>query len=236
MFEQSVSIYTAFLAGLLSFFSPCILPLLPAYFTFITGVSLDELLNKSKNFSVRRQIIISTLLFILGFSTVFIIMGFSASVLGSFFMRHKGIFRIVGGIVICILGLQLSGLVRITFLQLDKRFHLKKRPLHWAGAFFAGNAFAAGWTPCIGPILGSILVLAGGQETMTQGGYLLMVYSLGLAIPFFILSFFIHLLIRFMKKAGKYIRYMNRIAGALLIFIGILLIFGRFDSLMTFFM
>lgn len=235
MFEQAISFPAAFGAGVLSFFSPCILPLLPAYFTFITGISLEELLEKEKDFSLRKKVVTSTLMFILGFTMIFVLMGLSASAAGGFITGYKNYLRIGGGIIVIIFGLHLTGFIQLRFLQLEKRFHLKKKPLHWAGAFFAGNAFAAGWTPCIGPILGSILVLAGGQETMSQGGMLLLVYSLGLAIPFFVLSFFIHLLLGFMKKTGKFIRYMNAVAGILLMGIGVMLLtnsFGFITSLL----
>ena len=231
MFEQSISAAAAFGAGLLSFFSPCILPLLPAYFTFITGVSLDELLSREKNYSLRKKIIVSTLMFILGFTSVFVLMGFSASAAGGFFSEIKDYLRIAGGVIIIIFGLHLTGIIQLKFLQFEKRVHLKKKPMHWAGSFLAGNAFAAGWTPCIGPILGSILVLAGGQETSLQGGYLLLVYSAGLAVPFFILSFFIHLILDFMKKTGKFMKYMNLTAGILLIFMGIILITDKMTFL-----
>lgn len=235
MFEQSISLPAAFGAGLLSFFSPCIIPLLPAYFTFITGISLEELLEKEKDFSLRRQVIISTLMFITGFTLIFVLMGFSATAAGGFFAKFSNYLRIIGGIAVIILGLHLTGIIQIRFLQLEKRIHLKRKPVHFLGAFFAGNAFAAGWTPCIGPILGSILVLAGSQDTMSQGGYLLFIYSLGLAIPFFILSFFIHFLLKFMQKTQKVIRYVNIFTGIFLIILGIILTADKLELITNYF-
>ncbi len=236
MFEQSISLTTALGAGLLSFFSPCILPLLPAYFSFITGVSLEELLDSKKDFSIRKKVILSTILFIMGFTSVFVLMGFSATAAGGFLLKFSNYLRIAGGIVVIILGVHLTGFIKIKFLELEKRFNLKKRPVHFAGAFFAGNAFAAGWTPCIGPILGSILVLASSQQTMSQGGILLLTYSAGLAIPFFILSLVIHMLIGFMQKTKKILKYMNLIAGIFLIFIGIVLVTDKFSLFTNIFM
>lgn len=236
MFEQSVSMSAAFGAGLLSFFSPCIIPLLPAYFSFITGVSVEELLDRQKDSSLKRQIIISTSMFILGFTLVFVLMGFSATAAGGLFSKFGNYLRIIGGIVVIILGIHLTGLFQIKFLQMEKRIHLKQKPVHMLGAFFAGNAFAAGWTPCIGPILGSILVIAGSQETMAQGGYLLLIYSLGLAIPFFVLSFFIHFLLSFMQKTRKFIKFLNIFAGIFLILLGIVLIADKLGYISSLFL
>lgn len=235
MFDQSISIAAAFGAGLLSFFSPCIIPILPAYFSFITGVSVEDLLEKEKDLTKKKKIVGSTILFILGFTTIFVLMGVSASAAGSFFLKFKDYLRIAGGIIILIFGLHISNIIPIKFLQYEKRFEVKKNNIHWIGTFIAGTAFAAGWTPCIGPILGSILVLAGGQETMLKGGYLLFIYSLGLAIPFFILSFFIHLVVGFMRKTGRYMGVINLISGVLLIFMGIVLITNKMDFILSFF-
>lgn len=164
MFDQSISIAAAFGAGLLSFFSPCIIPILPAYFSFITGVSVEDLLEKEKDLTKKKKIVGSTILFILGFTTIFVLMGVSASAAGSFFLKFKDYLRIAGGIIILIFGLHISNIIPIKFLQYEKRFEVKKNNIHWIGTFIAGTAFAAGWTPCIGPILGSILVLAGARK------------------------------------------------------------------------
>ncbi len=217
-----VTYTTAFVAGLLSFFSPCVLPLIPSYFCFITGLSLEKL-TAAQHSTIRSKIIISTLAFVSGFSIVFIILGASASLLGGILKSHQGWIRIVGGILIILFGLQLSGLLRIPWLQYEKRLQFKRKPLHFLGAFFVGMAFGAGWTPCIGPILGSVLVLAQNQETLAQGAWLLSIYSIGLALPFLVLSVGINFLLVFVRKTSKVLRYVNPIAGILLIVTGLLL-------------
>ena len=223
MFTESVSFSVAFIGGLISFFSPCILPLIPAYFIFITGYSLNELTEGDPS-RLRAKVVGSTVMFVLGFSIVFILLGAAASMLGGLIIRHQDILRVVGGVVIIILGLHISGLFRIRFLDVDKRVHLTQKPVHALGTVVVGMAFGAGWSPCVGPILGSILALAAGQGTAGQGALLLAVYSLGLAIPFLVLSFFVHFVLAFVRRGTKVIRYVNITAGALLIIVGILLI------------
>ncbi|MFZ3044888.1 MAG: cytochrome c biogenesis protein CcdA, partial [Desulfatirhabdiaceae bacterium] len=161
--SETVTYPTAFVAGLLSFFSPCILPLIPAYFSFITGFTLDELTNAGT--SIRNKVILSTLAYVMGFSVVFILLGASASFLGNVIQAYSDYIRIAGGILIILLGIHLTGLFRFGVLDFEKRIHLNKKPVHILGSFFVGMAFGAGWSPCIGPLLGSILVIAGNQET-----------------------------------------------------------------------
>jgi cytochrome c-type biogenesis protein len=226
MFAESVSYSGAFLAGIFSFLSPCIFPLIPAYFTFITGYSLDELTN-SENNRIRKRVIISTFTYVCGFSLVFVLLGASASFLGGLIQHYLGIIRIVGGIIIILLGIHLTGIIRFSTLEVEKRFHLRKKPLHFLGIFLVGMGFAAGWSPCIGPLLGSILILAGSRDTVSEGMFLLALYSGGLAIPFMLISVFIHLILNFVKKASRFIIHVNRAAGILLIIMGIMLIFDR---------
>lgn len=230
MFAETVPYPAAFVSGLLSFFSPCILPLMPAYFSFFTGCSLEELTGE-RHRRIRRHVILATLAYVAGFSTVFILLGASASLLGSLLQMQKGILRIAGGIIVIILGIHLSGMIRLPFLEYEKMLHVSRKPLHILGTFFVGMAFGLGWSPCIGPLLGSILVIAGSQETIGKGMLLLGVYSAGLAIPFIILSLSIHLLTRFIRKAASVIRYVNITAGILLIITGLLLVFDRLDIL-----
>ena len=225
MFEE-ISFSAAFLAGLLSFFSPCVFPLVPSYFTFITGSSLEEL-TEARSVVVRRKIIVATFAFVLGFSAVFIILGASASYLSSLLMAYQSYLRVGGGVLIIVLGLHMMGAFRIRVLDIEKRLHLKKKPLHFLGTFFIGMAFGAGWSPCIGPLLGSILILAGNQETIARGIWLLAVYSIGLALPFVILSVCINFLINFIYSTAKTIRYIHMVAGILLIITGLLLIADR---------
>ncbi len=226
MFTQTVSFPAAFVAGLLSFFSPCVLPLIPAYFTFITGFSIEEL-TKEYNSEIRKKVFFSTFLFVLGFSLVFILMGASASYLGGLIYTYKKLIRIIGGILIIILGVHLTGLIRIPGLDFEKRINLEKKPLHFLGTLIIGMAFGAGWSPCIGPLLGSILIIAGSQETVWQGVLLLGIYSAGLAIPFIIISIFINFLLIFIKKASKVLKYVNVVAGVVLIVVGLILVSNK---------
>ena len=225
-----VTYSVAFLYGLLSFFSPCVLPLIPSYFCFITGLTLEELTIVPKA-AIRRKIILSTLAFVAGFSLVFIILGASASYIGSLLSEHKSIIRIGGGVLIILFGLHLTGILRIRAFQYEKRLHVQKKPLHVLGTFFVGMAFGAGWTPCIGPILGSLLVLAQDSETVGQGVRLLCIYSAGLALPFIILSVAINYLLVFTRKANKVLRYANPVAGILLVLTGILLVTDKLTLL-----
>ncbi len=223
MFTESISYPAALLAGLLSFFSPCILPLIPAYFTFITGLSLDELTG-ARTTGVRARVIRATLSYVLGFSLVFVLMGASASYIGGAIFKYRDWIRIIGGLLIILLGIHMTGLLRFGFLQFERRLQMQKKPLHFMGTFFVGMAFGAGWSPCIGPLLGSILIVAGNQETVADGIGLLSVYAGGLAIPFLILAIFIDSLLSFIKKASWSIKYINLTAGLLLLILGLLLV------------
>lgn len=229
MFTETVSYQAALVAGLLSFFSPCILPLIPAYFTFITGLSVDELVQDVS--ATRRKVIVSTLVYVMGFSLVFILMGASASFLGGLMSRFSWVIRYVGGGVILLFGLHLLGVLNIQGLNFEKRLHVKEKPLHFMGTFIIGMAFGAGWSPCIGPMLGSILIVAGSQETVLQGVVLLSIYSAGLAIPFLLISFFITQIFEILKRATRVLMYINKVSGLLLVLLGILLITDKFRLL-----
>ncbi len=228
MFGDTVSYSAALLAGLLSFFSPCVLPLIPAYFTFITGFSLDELTTR-QDMEIRKKVILSTIAYILGFSFIFILLGASASFLGSYLFQYINTIRIVGGVFIIVFGLHLTGVFRIRMLEFEKRVHLDKKPIHFLGTFIIGMAFGTGWSPCIGPLLGSILIIAGSKDTVFQGIGLLSVYSLGLGIPFLVLSIFINFILTFLKKAAPAMRYLNIIGGILLIVVGLLLVTNKLN-------
>ncbi len=226
MFTENITYPAAFVFGLSSFFSGCILPLIPVYFTFITGYTLDEL-SENVSTALRIKVIRSTVAFISGFSIIFILMGASASMFGALAGKYQAIIRIGGGILIIMFGFHLMGIFRIKLLDVDKRFQLQKKPLHIFGTILVGMAFAAGWSPCVGPQLGSILFLAANQNTVSHGTSLLAVYSFGLAIPFLIISIFINFLIIFIRKFNKYIPYINAAAGILLIFMGLLLVTNK---------
>lgn len=229
MFAETITYPAALFAGLLSFFSPCILPLIPAYFSFITGLSLDELTeNKTET---RRKVILSTLFYVAGFSFIFILFGASASFLGGFASKYSWVVRYLGGGIILVFGLHLLGIINIRGFNFEKRIHVKEKPLHLMGTFVIGMAFGAGWSPCIGPMLGSILIVAGNQNTILEGILLLSVYSAGLAVPFLLMSFFITSILEIMKRATRFIGIFNKISGLLLITIGLLLIFDKFRLL-----
>jgi len=229
LFTETITFPAAFIAGLLSFLSPCVLPLIPAYFSFITGLSVDELTADNKK--IRQKVIMSTLAYVAGFSFVFILFGASASFLGGLASQYSWVIRYLGGGIVLIFGLHLLGIINIMGFQFEKRFHVKKKPLHLFGTFVIGMAFGAGWTPCIGPMLGSILIVASNQETILKGVWLLAVYSAGLALPFILISIFINYMLAFMKRATKLIGILNKVSGILLILIGLLLIFDKFKLL-----
>jgi cytochrome c-type biogenesis protein len=229
VFTETITFPTAFIAGLLSFLSPCVLPLIPAYFSFITGLSVDEMTTGTHR--IRQKVILSTLAYVSGFSFIFILFGASASFLGGVAAQYSWVIRYLGGGIVLIFGFQLLGLINIKGLQFEKRFHVQKKPVHLLGTFVIGMAFGAGWTPCIGPMLGSILIVAGNQETILNGVWLLAVYSAGLALPFILISIFITSLLGFMNRATRVIGIINKVAGILLIAIGLLLIFDQFKLL-----
>jgi cytochrome c-type biogenesis protein len=228
MFTESISFSAALVAGLLSFFSPCILPLIPAYFTFITGLSLDEMTD-SPSRQIRIRVITATLSYVLGFSLVFVLMGASASFIGGAIFKYQDTIRIVGGVLIILFGIHMTGLVRFRVLEFERRLQVQKKPLHALGTFFVGMAFGAGWSPCIGPLLGSILIVAGNQETVADGVWLLSIYAAGLAIPFVVLSLFVHSLLAFIKRTSWSIRYINVTAGLLLLILGLLLVTDKIN-------
>ncbi|MBS3759660.1 MAG: sulfite exporter TauE/SafE family protein [Desulfobacterales bacterium] len=234
MFTQTVSISAAFLAGLLSFLSPCVLPLIPAYFTFITGFSIEEL-TSGDNARVRRKVILSTLSFVSGFSLLFILLGASASFIGGIITDYRHIIEMLGGLIIILFGCHLIGWLRIGRLNVEKRVHMREKPLHLLGTFIVGMAFGAGWSPCIGPMLGSILIVASSEETVWQGVGLLAVYAAGLAIPFILISIFINFLLVFIKRATRLMGYVNKTAGGLLILVGVFLLTRNF-AIFSFFM
>lgn len=221
---QDLSLYLAFAAGLLSFLSPCVLPLLPSYLAFITGLSFEELTQEQPKQNRRRTILIHSLLFVLGFSTLFTALGASATFLGQFISSHRDTIRIVGGVLIILFGLFISGILSLDFLQREKKFHFQKKRLGYLGSFIVGLTFAAGWTPCVGPILSSILLYASTAEDMLSGILLLLSYSLGLGLPFFVCSLALNTFLATFQKARAYFGIFTKVGGALLIIVGVLLL------------
>ena len=185
---KEVSFPLAFLAGVLSFLSPCVLPLVPSYVSFITGISFEDLREGADRKKIHFLTITNSLTFIAGFSTVFIALGASSSAVGRFFFEYQDWIRINGGVLVIFFGLFVSGVIRMDFLTRERKFHMTGKPAGYIGSFFVGMTFAAAWTPCIGPILGTILLYASSQGSAAYGFKLLAVYSLGLALPFFLSS------------------------------------------------
>lgn len=215
----------AFLGGIFSFLSPCVLPLIPSYLSFITGISFEDFKTGDKAL-IRKLTLINSLAFIAGFSTIFVLLGVSSSFIGYILSAYYDVIRIAGGIIIIFFGLYIMGIFRIGFLSMDKRVHLKSKPKGSIGSFIVGLTFATGWTPCIGPILGSILFIAGTAGSAFYGFKLLLVYSAGLAIPFFITSLVINTFLSHFSIIQKYIRVIMILSGLLLITFGILFLFN----------
>jgi|TARA_Y100000389_G_scaffold107898_1_gene104956 cytochrome c-type biogenesis protein len=219
-----IELLIAFGAGLISFLSPCVLPLIPGYVSFISGQSLQEIL-KSKKIDV-----LPLILFCFGFSTVFIILGASASFLGQTLLQNSEILRVLAGIVIIIFSLQLIGLINIGYLNLEKRFEAKKSQ-HILFPYLIGLAFGFGWTPCIGPILGSILALASIEETLSKAIMLLSFYSIGLAIPFILSGYLIQKFLLFSKNFKKNINLISKSGGIILLVTGILILTNQLQAI-----
>ena len=214
----------AFGAGLISFLSPCVLPLIPGYISYISGQSLQEILNK------KQTNIFPLILFCLGFSTVFVILGASASFLGQTLLQNSEILRILAGIIIVIFSLQLIGIINISYLNFEKRFDAKESR-NILFPYVIGVAFGFGWTPCIGPILGSILALASLKTTLVQGILLLITYSIGLGIPFILAGYYLGNFLMFSHKAKKYIEKIQKGSGIILIITGILILSSKLQSI-----
>lgn len=228
---QDLSLYLAFAAGVLSFLSPCVLPLVPSYLAFLTGLSFEELTHEHPKQKLRRMILTHSLLFIIGFSTLFTIMGASATLVGQFLVAHRDTIRIVGGIMVILFGLFISGVLSFSFLQQEKKLHLRAKPLGYLGSFLVGVTFAAGWTPCVGPLLSSILLYASTAENLRSGILLLFFYSLGLGIPFFACSLALNSFLSLFQKTRRYLGVFTKVGGALLVIVGVLLLVNSFEFL-----
>ena len=228
---QDISIFIAFSAGFLSFVSPCVLPLIPSYITYITGVSFKDLSDAGARSKVRWATIFHSFLFIMGFSTIFILMGASASYLGQVLVRYQYWIMKVGGVLIIILGIGFTGLINLPFLQMERRFELRKKPLGYVGSFLVGIVFAAGWTPCIGPILSTILICASTSKSFTTGVVLLAFYSMGLGVPFFLSSLAFNSFLSAFERIKRYMRIIMIVSGLFLIGIGILLLTDTFQEI-----
>jgi cytochrome c-type biogenesis protein len=229
----SLNFFTAFLAGLVSFVSPCVLPLVPSYLSFLTGTSLEDL-KAQTSAEAKARVLGHALAFCAGLTAVFVLLGLSSSELGSVLAANKTLIARVGGAVIVILGLNMIGLFRIPQLMMDKRLHLGPRPQSLWLSFAVGVTFAAGWTPCIGPILGAILLLAGGEQP-SQGALLLFVYAMGLAIPFLVTAAAITQSLGVLGRIKRFLPAIETASGAVLVATGLLLATGSFTRFQAFF-
>ncbi|OGW25460.1 MAG: cytochrome C biogenesis protein [Nitrospirae bacterium GWC2_42_7] len=221
---NSFPFIAAFLAGILSFLSPCVLPLVPSYISFITGLSCEELKECKDRKKIQSLTISNSLLFIAGFSTVFIMLGASSSLIGRLLFDYKDTIRIVGGILVIFFGFFIAGFLKFDFLSREVKVHLSGKPAGYLGSFLVGITFSAAWTPCIGPILTAILIKAGSEGSVLYGFQLLSLYSLGLALPFLISSLAFNSFLAYSAKIRKYMRAIMIASGLLLIIFGILLL------------
>ena len=238
----STSLLTAFAAGLLSVLSPCVLPLLPAYLSLVSGISVEELRTQATEREVRRRVMATSLAFVGGFSAVFVVLGASATLLG----RVLRSFRIealgtsigvaqIAGVVIVAMGLHLLGVLRIPWLYREARFEGPNRPTGPIGAALVGAAFAFGWTPCVGPILGGILTLAGARETVLQGMGMLTVYSAGLAVPFLLAAWSVERFLGALRRLKAHFGTIERVSGALLVVVGVLVLTDQLTRINSYF-
>jgi len=218
---QSLGVLVAFSAGLFSFLSPCVLPLFPSYLSFITGMSVDRLTHDIAP-EARVRVVLHSFFFIAGFSAVFVSLGASFSALGQFLLDYRDWIRIGGGVLIIIFGLYIAGVLRIGLFGRTRQLQIQSKPAGFLGSFAVGLTFAIGWTPCVGPILGSILTLAGSEKTVRQGVVLLIAYSAGLGLPFLLSSIALGGFLRFFKRYRPFIPVVEGVAGLLLVVVGIL--------------
>jgi cytochrome c-type biogenesis protein len=221
----SLGIVVAFLAGLLSFLSPCVLPLVPSYIGFLTGMTLPEMTGR------RRTALVHALLFVAGFSLIFILLGASATALGRALNYYQVWLQRIGGVLIILFGLLCLGVFKVGLLTQERRVHLEHKPVGYLGSVLAGMAFAAGWTPCIGPVLGGILGLAATSADVSRGMMLLAVYSAGLALPFLIAAVAVDSFLEWFQRFRRFLPWVMRISGVILVLVGVLLVTGEFTRL-----
>ena len=217
----SLGLFVAFSAGLFSFLSPCVLPLFPSYLSFITGMSVADL-STDLTAAARRRVVLHAVTFVLGFSVVFVALGASFSAAGQLLFQYRNAIRVVGGILIVIFGLYIAGLLNVGLFARTQQWQIREKPAGYVGSFLVGVTFAIGWTPCVGPILGAILSLAGTAETVQRGVGLLIAYSAGLGVPFLLSALALGSFLKFFKRYRPFIPVVERGAGVLLIAVGIL--------------
>lgn len=223
--SENVTLIAAFAAGFLSFISPCVLPLIPGYISFVSGASLDEM--RAGDAAARRHVLLTSLAFVVGFSIVFVALGASASAIGRFLLGNIPLLGKIAGALIILFGLHTMGVFRLGFLDTEKRAHAKRKPAGPLGAVLVGIAFAFGWTPCIGPILAGILAIAASRETIAEGVLLLGVYSLGLGVPFLLTSVAINRFFSVTARIRRHYHAIELVSGGLLVVIGVLIFTGQ---------
>jgi len=220
---QPVGVLVAFSAGLFSFLSPCVLPLFPSYLSIITGMSVSDL-QTTLPAEARRRVLLHSIAFIVGFSLVFVALGASFSAAGQFLLDYRDLIRQIGGVLIIVFGLYIAGVLKLALLGRTQQWELRNRPAGYVGSLFVGVTFAIGWTPCVGPILGAILSLASTAENVGRGIGLLLAYSAGLGLPFFLSSLALGSFLKFFKRYRPFIPTVERAAGVLLVLVGILVV------------
>ncbi|MEX0751839.1 MAG: cytochrome c biogenesis protein CcdA [Xanthobacteraceae bacterium] len=223
--NADVSIFAALLAGLISFLSPCVLPLVPPYLVYLSGLSLERFADAEPEPAVRRETVLGALLFVLGFSTVFVALGAGASAIGGLVRAYSDVLAKIAGVAIIVMGLHFLGLLRFEWLTRQKRFHVVK-PVGLWGAYVMGLAFAFGWTPCIGPVLAAILAVAASEATVAKGAGLLAIYSLGLGVPFLLAAFAVEPFAAFLSRFRAHLAKIEIVMGALLVLTGIAFLTG----------
>jgi len=232
--EHQISYIVSFGAGVLTFFSPCLLPLIPSYIVYLSGVSLDHVAGPSSTMSARTKTLMHGACFSAGFSLIFILLGLTATVVGKMLFRYQDIIRIAGGALIILFGIHFLGIINFNFLMKERKFQFRRGNAGYIGSFLVGVTFAAAWTPCAGPILGSILVFARSKADVAQGAKLLTAYSLGVALPFLISSFLIGSLLPYFKKAQKIMGVVKVVGGVFLILLGIAILTGYLQKISFF--
>jgi len=226
-----VGVWAAFTAGLLSFVSPCVLPVVPLYLAYLAGMNAAELREAETDRAMAHRIVVATLFFVAGFTTVFVALGATASVIGKALAGYFDVLSVLAGVIVIIMGLQFLGVFRIALLYREARFHLGVKPSNPVVAYVLGLAFAFGWTPCVGPILAGILFLAGAEQTLSRGVFLLAAYSLGIGLPFVVAAVFSASFIGWTRRMRPHMRKVEIAVGSLMLVMGALFVSGQVSAI-----